>query len=74
MIPILAKLEKGIQSMFDWFSGNVLEANADKCHLIVSSKVPVDIQISGIKVTSESRVKLLGIHIDNRLNFDDHVS
>ena len=74
MIPILEKLEKGIQSMFDWFSENFLKANADKCHLIASSKVPVDIQISDIKVTSESRVKLLGIHIDSRLNFDYHVS
>ena len=60
--------------MFDWFSENFLKANAGKCHLIASSKVPVDIQISDIKVTSESRVKLLGIHIDNRLNFDYHVS
>ena len=74
MIPILEKLEKGIQSMFDWFSENFLKASTDKCHLIASSKVPVDIQISDIKVTSESRVKLLGIHIDNRLNFDYHVS
>ena len=59
--------------MFDWFSENFLKAIADKCHLIASSKVPVDIQISDIKVTSESTVKLLGIHIDNRLNFDYHV-
>ena len=74
MVPILEKLEKGVQSMFDWFSENFLKVNADKCHLIASSRVPVDIQISDIKVTSESRVKLLGIHIDNRLNFDYHVS
>ena len=71
MIHVLEKLEKG---MFDWFLENLLKANADKCHLIGSPKVPVDIQISNIKVTSESRVKLLGIHIDNRLNFDYHVS
>ena len=43
-------------------------------HLIASSKVSVDIQISDIKVTSESRVKLLGIYIDNNLNFDYHVN
>ena len=60
--------------MFDRYSENSLKANADKCRLIASSKVLVDIQISDIKVTSESRVKLLGIHIDNRLNFDYHVS
>ena len=46
----------------------------DKCHLIANSKVPVDIQMSDIKVTNESRVKLLGIHTDSRLNFDYHVS
>ena len=71
MIHVLEKHEKG---MFDWFLENFLKANADKCHLIGSSKVPVDIQISNIKVTSECKVKLLGIHIDSRLNFDYHVS
>ena len=42
MIYILEKLEKGIQSMFDWFSENVLKANADKCHLIDNSKGTLD--------------------------------
>ena len=74
MIPILKKLEKGKKSIFDWFSENFLKANADKCHLIASSKVPVDIQISHIKVTSESRVKLSSIHVDNKLNFDYYFS
>ena len=74
MIPILEKLGKGVLSMFDWFSVNLLKASADKCYLIASSKVPFDIQISGIKVTSESRVKLLGIYIDKRLNFNYHFS
>ena len=60
--------------MFDWLSENSLKGNADKCHLIASSKVPVDIEISDIKVTSESRVTLLAIHKDNRLSFDYHVS
>ena len=32
-----------------------------------------EIQISDIKVTSEFRVELLSIHIDDRLNFDYHV-
>ena len=50
--------------MFDWFSENFLKANSDKCHLIASSKGQVDIQIFDIKVTSEFRVKLFGIHID----------
>ena len=75
MVHILEKLQKGIQSMFDWFSENFLKLrNSDKCNLTASSKVPVEIQISNIKVTSEFRVELFGIHIDNRLNFDYHAS
>ena len=41
MIPVLEKVEKRIQNMFDWFSENFLKANADKCYLIASFKVPV---------------------------------
>ena len=69
-----------MQSMFDCleYVSLVLRkrftSQSDKCHLNASSKVLVDIQISTIKVTSESRVKLLGIHIYNRENFDYHVS
>ena len=37
-------------------------------------KILINIQISDIKVTSESRVKLFGIYIDNKLNFDYRVS
>ena len=66
VILILEKLEKSIRSMFVWFSETFSKAYADKCHLIASSKVPVDIHISDIGVTSETRVNLLGIYIDNR--------
>ena len=75
MIPILEKLEKGKQNMFEWFSWNFLKVIADKCDLIASSKLPVEINqlIFDIKVTSESMVKILGIYLDKRLNFDYHV-
>ena len=59
--------------MATWFSENFLKGNTDKCHLIASYKVPVDIQISDIEVTSESKVKRLGIYVDNRFNFDYQV-
>ena len=37
-------------------------------------KILVDIQISDTEVTSKSKVKLLRIYVDNRLNFDYQVS
>ena len=51
-----------------------LKGNTDKCHLITSSKTPVGIEVSDITIMCEEKVKLLGIQIDNRLNFDDHFS
>ena len=53
--------------MKTWFTENFLKANTDECHLI-----PVDIEISNIKITSESKV--LGIYVVNRMNFDYQVS
>ena len=41
---------------------------------ITNSKTPVGIEVSNITIMSEEKVKLFGIHIDNRLNFDDHIS
>ena len=59
-----------IHSMFDWSSENFLKDDSRKCHLIAGSRVLVNVQISDVKVTSESRIKLLGIYIDIRLNSD----
>ena len=74
MISVLGQLKGGIDKIFDWFKKTFLKGNADKCHLITSSKTPVGIEVSSITITSEEKVKLLGIHVDNRLNFDYHIS
>ena len=52
----------------------IRKGNPDKCHLITSSKTPVGIEVSNITIVSEEKVKLLGIYVENRLNFDYHVS
>ena len=46
----------------------------EKCIIGRNKTVRADIQISNIKVTSESTVRHLRIHISNRLNFGYHVS
>ena len=50
-----------------------LEENAEKCHLITSSKTPVGIEVANMTIISEEKVKILGIHIDNRLNFGYYI-
>ena len=35
---VLACLEKTASDLFEWFSNNGMKANADKCHLLLSTK------------------------------------
>ena len=41
---------------------NILKGNADKCHLIISSKTPVEIEVSNITIMSEGKVTLFRIY------------
>ena len=43
------------------------KGNGGKCHLIASSEIPVEIEVSNITVISEEKEY-------NRLNFDYHVN
>ena len=60
--------------MFHWFSTNHLVANAGICHLLTNSKTPVDIHISNNEILNEEKVKLLGVNLEGRLDFDFHVN
>ena len=69
MISVLGQLKRSTDKISDWFIRKILKGDADKCHLITSSKTPAGIKVSNITIMSEEAVKLLEIHIDNRLNF-----
>ena len=71
---LLDNLQGAFENMFHWFSTNNLVANEGKFHLLTSSKTPVDIQISNTEILNEGRVKLLGVNLEGRLNFDLHLN
>ena len=60
--------------MFHWFSTSHLVANAEKRHLLTSSKMPTYIHISNTEILNEEGVKLLGVNLEGRLNFDFHTN
>ena len=70
----LKKVRSCTTKTFEWFHNNRLKLNAGKCNLITSSTSPVEIQIENTIISSVKRVKLLGVHIDSRLDFDHPVS
>ena len=71
---VLDNLQGALEKMFHWFSTNNLVANECKFYLLTSSKTPVDIYISNSEILNEERVKLLGVNLEGRLNFDFHVN
>ena len=71
---MLDNLQGTLEKMFHWLSTNNLVTNARKCHLLTSSKTPVDIHISNTEILNEERVKLLVVNLEGRLNFDFHVN
>ena len=51
------------------------QLNADKCHLLISHHSKgILINVEDEIIECSSSVKLLGVTIDNKLNFDEHVS
>ena len=70
---VLVSLENASLKLFDWFSNNQLKANPDKCCLLTSSTDPVAIKIKNNEILNSESEKLLGVTIDNKLNFNNHL-
>ena len=55
-------------------ANNVLKANPDKFHLLLSNEDKnLSITIDQNEIFNSRYEKLLGVTIDNKLNFDEHV-
>ena len=50
-----------------------MKASQDKCHLIVSKNENVSMRIVSLETKTVNSEKLLGIKVDNRLNFNEHL-
>ena len=53
--------------------------NPDKLQIILLDKVRsdntnIEVEIGNEKISSTSSVKLLGVHIDDKLNFNEHTN
>ena len=75
MDTLVSSLETDTNIFIKWFRDNYFKLNADKCNLIISKQSEgISINIVDEIIECSSSVKLLGITIDNKLNFDEHVT
>ena len=59
--------------LFKWFPYKQTKANKHKCCLTVSNNEHVSIKIGDIEVKGSDCEKLLGIKIDSKVNFKNHL-
>ena len=70
---VIKRLETASVNFFKWLVDNQMKANQDKCHLIVSKNENVSMHIGPFEIKNINCEKLLGIKVDSRLNFNDHL-
>ena len=69
---LIKSLENDI--LLTWFKTNEMKSNNDKCHLLIINNDNSSINIGEEEIIGSKSVKLLGITIDNKLNFNKHVT
>ena len=73
---VVDRLENELKIAINWFEYNSLVPNADKFQIMflgTRHKVKLCLEINGIRILTKRTVILLGIKIDWKLNFNDHV-
>ena len=68
---VVKSSEKASEILFKWFNNNLKKINADKCHLLVSTKNTVKIKILNFDKTNSKNERLLVVKFDHKLSFDD---
>jgi hypothetical protein len=72
---LLKTLENETNTLLDWFKINEMKPNADKSHLLVINKQnEASVKLGEDTIVSSSSVVLLGVKIDENLNFKEHVA
>ena len=73
-IETLSIIEKDASILIKWFNDNYLKLNEDKCKLLITKHNDnVSAKIGSEIIMASESVKLLGIIIDNKLNFNEHL-
>ena len=71
---VINKLEDTIWKLFNWLQCNNFKANASKCHFFLSPHKPVTIKIKESAIESSNSEKFLGVTIDSKFSFDNHIT
>ena len=74
---VISKLRNVANVMVTWFNDNFLQANPEKFQFIMFNDLNNDCVLSinnSVKLVKQEQVKLLGVTIDSKLTFTDHIN
>ena len=73
---LMKSLEHDSLLAIEWFDSNHMKLNESKCHFIMTGHKHEHIwaKIGQTMIWEQNNVKLLGVHIDSKLSFNDHVT
>ena len=74
---VLKNLKHDMINVSKWFKVNSMKANPKKCQFMILGKgtrQTITLNINNIKIRESQNVELLGLIIDNRLTFKDHIN
>ena len=71
------KISIALDVMLNWFENNGLKANPEKFQMILFQRqqIPNDecVKVNDISIPNQMHVKLLGVYIDSKLDFNIHI-
>ena len=71
---VINSLENVSITLFKWFADNQMKTNKDKCHLLVSCSENITINVDGNIIGKSICEKFLGVNIDYKLIFNEHLN
>ena len=76
MQKIKNDLKRDFRILHKWFHENYMVLNPGKCHyIVIGDDDPTrKIVLNNNEIASSNEEKLLGIHLDSKLNFDSHIT
>ena len=69
-------LNQDMERLSSWLDHNYLQANGDKTQAMVLGKSThhYDLKFNGAPIDIKEQLKILGVHLDNKLTFQEHIS
>ena len=67
-------IESQCSLIIDWFKDNFMKMNPEKCQVITLGQKNFSVEINNILTKPVPEVTLLGVTLDNKVNFNSHTS